>query len=285
MVNVVSFSGGRTSAYMVYLMEKMRKEGQIENVEYVFMDTGAEHPETYDFVRNVINYFEIDLVCLRTKINEEFGVGPSYSIVSPEDCKQDLKPWHDMLMKYGAPYTGGAFCTDRMKTVPYRKYCDDSFGKGNYCTWLGIRSDEPRRINLAKKGFRYLAEISPMTKGDIIGFWQDMPFDLDLDEHLGNCVFCLKKSDQKIALAVREEPEMAAAFDSMLKADDVRTPENKQEPNQCIYRQARSMDDIIKVFDDVPTDYLQQRMKPGRGNCEESCEVFGCQDDLFKSTK
>ncbi|EQC0334612.1 phosphoadenosine phosphosulfate reductase family protein, partial [Escherichia coli] len=36
--HVVSFSGGRTSAYLVHLMEEQRKAGN--NVCYIFMDTG-----------------------------------------------------------------------------------------------------------------------------------------------------------------------------------------------------------------------------------------------------
>ncbi len=35
--HVVSFSGGRTSAYLVHLMEQRRRAG--EDVRYVFMDT------------------------------------------------------------------------------------------------------------------------------------------------------------------------------------------------------------------------------------------------------
>ncbi|EKO8531682.1 phosphoadenosine phosphosulfate reductase family protein, partial [Escherichia coli] len=47
--HVVSFSGGRTSAYLVHLMEQRRKAG--ENVHYILMDTGCEHPLTYRFIR------------------------------------------------------------------------------------------------------------------------------------------------------------------------------------------------------------------------------------------
>lgn len=39
MMNVVSFSGGRTSAYLLWLMEQKRQAG--EDVHYVFMDTGS----------------------------------------------------------------------------------------------------------------------------------------------------------------------------------------------------------------------------------------------------
>ena len=37
-----------------------------------------------------------------------------------------------------------------------------------------------------------------------------MPFDLKIPEHLGNCVFALKKGINKIALAARDEPELAS---------------------------------------------------------------------------
>jgi len=279
--NVVSFSGGRTSAYMVYLMEKMRSQGEISNVAYVFMDTGAEHPKTYEFIKNCVEHFDINLRCIRTQIAMEFGTGPTYREVSLGECGPDLQPWIDMTKKYGAPYTHGAFCTDRMKTTPYKKYCDDKFGAKNYITWLGIRSDETRRINLARERYRYLAEISPMTKVDINGWWMDMPFDLGIDDYLGNCVFCMKKSHNKIAAAMRTEPEMAKAFNEMLCRDDVRQVEGKTEPNQNIYRNSKSMDDIERTFSHVPDEHLKQFMKPGRGNCEESCEVFGCQTDLF----
>ena len=55
-----------------------------------------------------------------------------------------------MIQKYGVPYTGGMFCTDRMKLVPFTKYCNEKYGKGNCETWLGIRADEPKRLSKKK---------------------------------------------------------------------------------------------------------------------------------------
>ncbi|EJN3583877.1 phosphoadenosine phosphosulfate reductase family protein, partial [Escherichia coli] len=55
--HVVSFSGGRTSAYLILLMEQRRKAG--ENVHYIFMDTGCEHPLTYRFIREVVKFWDI----------------------------------------------------------------------------------------------------------------------------------------------------------------------------------------------------------------------------------
>ncbi|HGX5093062.1 TPA: hypothetical protein ACNE1A_004832, partial [Escherichia coli] len=88
------------------------------------------------------------------------------------------------------PYIGGAFCTDRLKLIPFTKYCDNHFGRGNYITWLGIRADEPRRLK-PKSGVRYLAELSDFDKSDVIRWWRKQPFDLQIPEHLGNCVFCI----------------------------------------------------------------------------------------------
>ena len=84
--------------------------------------------------------------------------------------------WREMVKKYGAPYNpGGAFCTDRMKTTPYKKYCDQVYGKDQYTSWLGIRVDEKRRLK-PRHGYKYLAEISSMDKNQIIGWWRDQPF-------------------------------------------------------------------------------------------------------------
>ena len=68
MKHVVSFSGGRTSAYLVYLMEQKRKI-ETWDVDYVFMDTGAEHPGTYDFIERCAKEFGINLTCLKAVIN------------------------------------------------------------------------------------------------------------------------------------------------------------------------------------------------------------------------
>ncbi len=142
MKKVVSFSGGRTSAYLCKLM--IDKFG-VKNVDFIFMDTGAEHPKTYEFIRKVNDEFGLNLICLRGDFNQPLGAGVSYNVVDIDSLAPDLKPFSDMVTKYGVPYIGGMFCTDRMKLTPFKKYCNDIYGKGNYETWLGIRADEPKR--------------------------------------------------------------------------------------------------------------------------------------------
>lgn len=280
MKHVVSFSGGRTSAYLVYLMEQKRKnEGW--DVDYIFMDTGAEHPKTYEFIKNVVEYFDIDLKCIKAKVSQEKGIGVMPIEIEIESIGWDMQVWKDMISKYGVPYNqGGAFCTDRMKTTPYYKYCNNKYGKGNYISWLGIRLDEKRRLK-PKEGYRYLAEISPMKKEQIIGWWAQMPFDLEIDEWLGNCVFCIKKGVNKVAVAIKQEPELASEFNEMLNHANI----EKRNLGNSIYRGKLSFDGVAKFFKDSSAETMIQGMRVRRGCAVEdgeSCEVFGCQGDLFE---
>lgn len=267
-INVVSFSGGRTSAFMVHLMEERRCAG--EEVHYIFMDTGAEHPKTYEFVYNIALWWGIPITCLRANINPVMNKASSYTEVTLNEIGPDLQPWKDMLNKYGHPYVGGAFCTDRMKTVPFTKYCEEKFGKGNYTTWLGIRTDEPKRLKPRDK-FKYLADISDFDKQDVLDWWKEQPFDLGIQEHLGNCVFCIKKSLQKVALATKDEPALADEFVNMLWWNDVKE-------DKVMYRSNNSLEQVIALFGDTERDELASRMKSMRqydtGSCSESCEAF-----------
>lgn len=278
MKTVVSFSGGRTSAYLCSLIKKLHKEAV-----FVFMDTGAEHPATYEFVKQCNDYFNLNLVCLRAVVNMEQGVGVGYRVVSIDEIGHDLQPWRDMSLKYGLPYHGGAFCTDRMKTTPCKKYLEDVYGVGNYHLWLGIRVDEQKRLN-KKDGFSYLADISDFEKQDILDWWAKMPFDLRIKEHLGNCVFCIKKGINKVALAAKDEPQLADKFIKMVNMDDVRIVESRTTPSNAMYRKSMSLESIIDLYADMPRDKLAKTVRNTfeSGSCSESCEAFcGEQIDLF----
>lgn len=270
---IISFSGGRTSAYLCYLLKQTGVD-----VDVIFMDTGAEHPKTYDFVRKCNEYFGLSITCLRTVVNPIKGKGVTYKVVPVEDIQQDLEPYFDMCKKYSTPYTHGAFCTKTMKTVPFQKYCDGKYGKGSYNVWLGIRADEPKRLPKEKKvGYSYLADISEFEKQDIIDFWREMPFDLEITEFLGNCVFCVKKGNNKLAIAAKDEPQMAANFIKMIEDDSVPINfENDRHSKTIMYRNGHSLKSIIAMYEDVPREDIVKSLRRSfdTGSCSESCEVF-----------
>lgn len=336
MKKIISFSGGRTSAYLCYLMKLLFGD----QVVFVFMDTGAEHPKTYDFIRKCNKHFGLDLVCLRLKINPELGKPNSYTVVDINDIKPDLQPWRDMLKKYGTPYNpGGAFCTDRLKLVPWTKYLNEKYGAGNYQTYLGIRHDEPKRFlgdalffelknlgyddfydlvciyeslktdglsglhgwlyhehgksktqkayKLARKRLKnidpnvfYMAEFSEFEKQDVIDWWSYMPFDLEIEEHLGNCVFCIKKGINKIALAAKDEQWMAGQFWSVINDESVRIVQKRKSPSLQMYRGKQNLGQIIALSSDQSREQIARKIKSMKmydsGSCSESCEPFSC---------
>lgn len=287
LVKVISFSGGRTSAFLVNLFR------MDPNAHFVFMDTGAEHPATYQFIKDIVSHWKIDLVCLRVVVNPVMNKGGSYKIIPLEDLKQDLEPWKEMVKKYGAPYYDLPFCTARMKTEPFEKYCNDKFGKGNFERWIGIRFDEPRRLpvevlkqlqlpahtNAArqKQGFRYLAEISEFDKDDILDWWEVQSFDLAITEHLGNCVFCIKKHLNKVALAAKDEPEQAVKWIGLTEGPEVRS-EGRKYNHKRMYRERLHMSDVIEAFRDHDRDELYKALRSSKryesGSCTESCEAI-----------
>lgn len=280
MIHVVSFSGGRTSAYLVWLMLLRKLAG--EQVYFIFMDTGCEHPMTYRFVREVVKFWDIPLIVLQVDINPELGQANGYTVWEPKDIQTNmpaLKPFIDMVKKYGTPYIGGAFCTDRLKLVPFKKYCDDHFSKGKYTTWIGIRADEPKRLG-RKEGISYLADISDFEKSDILEWWEDQPFDLQIPEHLGNCVFCIKKSTQKVGLACRDEPGMMRLFNEVTTGSHVRDG-HRQTSKEVMYRGHLSLEGISNMYSEQDYQRLYQDMVSAKrfdtGSCSESCEIFGGQ--------
>lgn len=304
MNHVVSFSGGRTSAYLVYLIESMRKSGEwTDPVEYIFMDTGAEHPKTYEFIKKCVEHFGIELTCLHGDFNQPVGQGHSYKVVSVDECKHDMVngPFAQLMRKYGAPTVMSAWCTSRMKEETHDKYCNDKYGKGNYVTWLGIRADEPRRLKIGRNPqLRYMAEITDFEKDDVLDFWQGMPFDLEIQEHLGNCVFCIKKSANKIALAARDEPYLAEQWQRAIEnaTDRLNQPTEKTHgglfPEKyvqhvkkgIIYRNHNSIDSIIAKFAlhsrEEIYDSIRSMKRKESGSCTESCEAFATdQLDMF----
>ena len=133
-----------------------------------------------------------------------------------------------------------------------------------------------------------MAEVDDADKVDVLDFWTAMPFDLEIAEHLGNCVFCVKKSAAKLALAARDEPAMAAEWEAMIDA----APRGSKPDgfrNDDIYRGKKTFSQVIAGYAEVPTEILRGRIRSFRNDantCSESCEVFTSgprQLDMFQT--
>ena len=233
---MVAFSGGRTSAYMCYwLQENMR---HLYDLHFVYANTGLEHEKTLDFVNLVDEYFGLDLVWLEAKISKEQGVGTGYTITDYLNATRGGKLFNDLCAAYGLPNKDYPHCTRELKNIPMKKYANDEIGK-NIRVALGIRYDEFNRIKLRPDAIYPLATIIKKTKQEILNWWSRQPFDLEIEEHYGNCVGCYKKNAKKLQKIANENPQYFDHFIEMeQKYSSVKTKSDKGD--RRIYRYNRT---------------------------------------------
>lgn len=236
----------------------------------VFANTGAEHPATLDFVHECSWHLDFNVVWLEALVRPEKGKGTLYKEVSYETASRDAKPYEDVIKKYGIPNTAFPHCTREMKLNPINAWAREKFGTSVIDTAIGIRADEQRRVSATadKRKIVYpLVDLLPTDKQDVLDFWKEMPFDLNLPEHMGNCVWCFKKSDKKLMAAMGEMPQ---AFDFPERMEKEFSIGRDGKP-VTFFRGHRSTIDLRKLY--------RETGKPdGRfvedGGCSESCDFL-----------
>lgn len=239
---LVSFSGGRTSAFMCwYLKTNM---SHIYNMRFCYANTGLEHEKTLEFIDKVDKYLNLNLTWVEAVITEQHGVGTDYTIVDYQSACRDNRLFKDLSKAYGLANKQFPHCTRELKIIPIKKFADDYFGFKNYRQALGIRIDEPKRFKIDFNNYiQPLASIIKVTKQDVLDFWKKQPFDLEIEEHYGNCVACYKKSDKKLKMIADENPHFFDAFiDLENHYSKVKTTEEKGA--RIIYRNYRTANEV-----------------------------------------
>lgn len=205
---VISFSGGRTSAYMVVKYY----EGH-ENEVVIFANTGKERPETLDFIHAVDQYLGGNVVVWIEYARNEFG----YVITDYEKASRHGEPFSELITKKNyVPNRVARFCTQELKIRPMKKFCQQVLGWKHWDNWVGIRYDEPRRWDKAKSVARnevydmhHPLVVDRITETDVLEYWKSMPFDLGIHTLYGNCDLCFLKGQAKKAKIIRENPDVA----------------------------------------------------------------------------
>lgn len=169
---------------------------------FVFANTGKEKEETLEFLKKLQTVFEIPLVWVEAVIDPIRGKGTSYKIVNFKTASRNGEPFKDAIAKYGIPSKMFRHCTKELKEIPIKKYTQKIFGP-TYLKALGIRADEQHRIGKNPNVIYPLSGIN-IDKKFIDDWWNKQSFNLDLDEHQGNCDFCFLKSKRKRITLINE---------------------------------------------------------------------------------
>lgn len=207
---LISFSGGRTSGYMLRQILDAHSGTLPDDYRVAFANTGKERPETLDFVQKCGSEWGVDIAWLEYRSD-----GP-FARVTYETASRNGEPFTALMRKRNyLPNPVTRFCTQEMKICVIRDYMRAE-GFDYWNSIVGIRADEPRRVARmrAPNSERWdnavpLADAG-VTVDDVSRFWRGQSFDLRLRPWEGNCDLCFLKGRAKKERIMIDNPDLAS---------------------------------------------------------------------------
>ncbi|MCX7020197.1 MAG: phosphoadenosine phosphosulfate reductase family protein [Candidatus Sumerlaeota bacterium] len=119
--HILALSGGKDSAALAVYMREKHPDMPLE---YVFIDSGHELPETYEFLDKIRAVLNIQIICIRPT----------------QDFDYWLKVFRGVL-----PSPNNRWCTRELKLKPYRKWMKENCAGVRVYSYVGLRADEDRK--------------------------------------------------------------------------------------------------------------------------------------------
>jgi 3'-phosphoadenosine 5'-phosphosulfate sulfotransferase (PAPS reductase)/FAD synthetase len=216
---LISFSGGRTSGYMLKQILDAHGGALPGDVHVTFANTGKEMPETLDFVHECSERWGVSIVWLEWRDKAQSDEDAAFEIVNHNSASRNGEPYTALMRKKGyLPNPVTRFCTSELKVRVMRDYAQ-SLGWKNWTNVVGLRADEPMRVSRSRNNHEAWDNEMPLadagvTRAHITAFWAWQGFDLRLPNNdgttpLGNCDLCFLKGAATIRGIIRERPELA----------------------------------------------------------------------------
>jgi len=207
---VVSFSGGRTSAYM--LRQVLDNNEDWSDLVVTFANTGKEHPATLEFVQECAERWAVPIAWLEFR-DDNAG----FAVVHYATASRLGEPFEALIRKRKyLPNPVTRFCTIDLKIRIIHKYLRSlglSTEEAPVDMMTGIRADEPRRVakirhRKSTSESKWATMAMPLADAgigvqDITDFWASQPFDLMLPTINGrtlegNCDCCFLKGVKQV---------------------------------------------------------------------------------------
>ncbi len=223
----ISFSGGRTSAYMLWRV--LQSNGGLPaEARVAFANTGREDEATLRFVRDCEAHWSVPITWVEYR-DDEAG----FAVVNFETASRNGEPFEAIIRKRRyLPNPVTRFCTSELKIRTMHKWLRSlgwAEGDNEWDQMIGIRADEPSRV--AKIRARPSPEtvhetmVMPLadagvTVADVQAFWSAQPFNLELQTYngrtlAGNCDLCFLKPAKQVQSLISEKPERAVWWAKM----------------------------------------------------------------------
>lgn len=221
----ISFSGGRTSAYMLWRVLQANDGLPAETV-VCFANTGKEDEATLAFVDRCSREWGVPITWLEFR-DDEIG----YAETDFTSASRNGEPFEALIRRKGfLPNPVTRFCTSELKIRPMYRWLRDAGRIGDGLDMMiGIRADEPRRVAKIRNGRNSesaaIENRIPLADAgigvqDVNAFWRARPFNLELltvggRTLEGNCDLCfLKPPAQRLAL-IAAKPQRATWWIAM----------------------------------------------------------------------
>lgn len=272
---LISFSGGRTSAYMTWWLMHEWPERDKWDMKVVFANTGKEDERTLTFVKECDIRWGLGVVWVEANVHQGHGEGTTATVVSYKTASRKGEPFEAVIKKYGIPNQAYPHCTRELKQRPIHSYIK-SIGWSEYYTAIGIRVDEFDRMNPDRRNLRFMYPLvsNNVSLKDVMIVWGKQDFDLGLESYEGNCDLCWKKSTPKLRLICDKSPGKMTWWQEMEEKYGRYIPESRQH-NQDIQlpiRFFRGNKTIAEIASAPKDPYTQADLF--EFGCSESCEPF-----------
>jgi 3'-phosphoadenosine 5'-phosphosulfate sulfotransferase (PAPS reductase)/FAD synthetase len=210
----ISFSGGRTSAYMLWRV--LQSNGGLPDEAIVcFANTGKEDEATLKFVKDCSERWNVKIHWLEFQAAKE--PKNRFKVVDFETASRNGEPFAASIDQNGKPYLPNPvarICTINLKIRVIHHYLKSLGWQHNErMDWVGIRADEQRRAAKIER-HRMPLVAAGIRKENVSDFWKSQPFDLGLSNNNGvtmhgNCDLCFLKPSHQIQSLIAEKPERA----------------------------------------------------------------------------
>lgn len=208
----VSFSGGRSSAYMLRHIVDAYNGTLPPYVVPVFANTGKEREETLRFVHDCETHWNVKVRWVEWRDSKQ-----GFEEVGYNSASRDGEPFKALIAKKGMPPNWQArFCTQYLKVQAMTAFMAAQGFERGYLEVIGLRHDEGLRImKMMERNERDgRLCIAPMAKAkatlsDVMAHWRAQPFDLALQSGEGNCDLCFLKGRGLRKELIRRRPQSA----------------------------------------------------------------------------
>lgn len=211
---VISFSGGRTSGYMLWRILQAHDGVLPDGVHVVFANTGRERAETLAFVAACEARWRVPITCVEWRRE-----APGFACVDAVSASRNGEPFADLIAhKQALPNLMRRFCTQFLKVAAINAYmASRGFTADAFINVIGLRADEGWRILKGLEGAErnnrqvaYPLARAHVRKREVMRFWHQNDFDLMLDPWEGNCDLCFLKSRKLRKHTLNYRPDLAA---------------------------------------------------------------------------